>query len=133
VNIPPEQLTRQALNKEFVAKFGAKVWQGQPQLKQGEVKSRLDFLKERIGVEVSFTHASFLGIDVLKFQTAPYANFDLIDVGVYIVVTSDSKIKMSTGYHLKWKDALSYERVVSYLPTFRSAIQVPIFVVGLGD
>jgi hypothetical protein len=45
----------------------------------------MDFLKERIGIEVGFGHASFLGIDLLKFQVGSYSGLDKIDVGVYIV------------------------------------------------
>jgi hypothetical protein len=41
----------------------------------------LDFLKERNGIEVGFGHASFLGIDLLKFQVSSYSALDKIDVG----------------------------------------------------
>lgn len=75
-NLPASQMTRKALNHEFAKKFAAKGWQGQPELKKGEIESRMDFLKERVGIEVAFTHPSFLGIDLLKFQTASYANLD---------------------------------------------------------
>jgi hypothetical protein len=47
----------------------------------------MDFLKERIGIEVGFGHASFIGIDLLKFQVASYSGLDKIDVGVYVVTT----------------------------------------------
>ena len=47
--------------------------------------ARMDFLKERIGIEVAFGHASFIGIDLLKFQEASYSGLDKIDVVVYII------------------------------------------------
>ncbi len=46
----------------------------------------MDFLKERIGIEVGFGHASFIGIDLLKFQVSSYSSLDKIDVRVYIVI-----------------------------------------------
>lgn len=42
----------------------------------------MDFLKERVGVEVAFVHRSYLGMDLLKFQVASYSALDKIDVGV---------------------------------------------------
>ncbi len=47
----------------------------------------MDFLKDRIGIEVAFGHASFIGIDLLKFQVSSYSGLDKIDVGVYITTT----------------------------------------------
>ncbi|MDP6613251.1 MAG: BglII/BstYI family type II restriction endonuclease, partial [Candidatus Hydrothermarchaeota archaeon] len=44
----------------------------------------MDFLRDRVGIEVGFGHSSFLGIDLLKFQVASYSALDKIDVGVYI-------------------------------------------------
>lgn len=33
---------------------------------------------------------------------------------------------------MKWKDgSLNFEKVVRYLPHFKSAIQVPIYVIGI--
>ena len=49
----------------------------------------MDFLKERIGIEVAFRHASFIGIDLLKFQVSSYSALDKIDIGVYIVTTRE--------------------------------------------
>jgi hypothetical protein len=31
----------------------------------------------------------------------------------------------------KWNGSINYERVVRYLPHFRSAIQVPVYVLGI--
>jgi hypothetical protein len=36
----------------------------------GDPGAKMDYLKERIGIEVGFGHASFIGIDLLKFQVS---------------------------------------------------------------
>jgi len=91
----------------------------------------MDFLKDRIGVEVEFGHSSFIGIDLLKFQVASYSGLDKIDVGVYIVTTKSFQNRMKNEIGLKWEGSLSFEKVIRYLPHFKSAIQVPIFVIGI--
>jgi len=55
-----------------------------------------------------------------------------IDVGVYIVASSNLRKRMGeTGQ--KWEDSLSSEKVRQYLPYSKSAIHVPIFVLGLDE
>lgn len=93
-------------------------------------EQRWNFLKSRVGIEVEFGHPSFIGIDLLKFQVSSYAALDKIDVGVYIVATNDFRRKMKE-YKNKWGGSLTYEKVVRYLPHFKSAIQVPVYVIGL--
>ena len=44
--------------------------------------AKMDFLKDRIGIEVEFGHSSFIGIDLLKFQISSYSELDKIDVDV---------------------------------------------------
>jgi hypothetical protein len=91
----------------------------------------MDFLKERIGIEVAFGHASFIGIDLLKFQVASYSGLDKIDVGVYVVTTHSFQTEMKKRYNQNWEGSLNFEKVVKYLPHFKSAIQLPIFVLGI--
>jgi hypothetical protein len=91
----------------------------------------MDFLKERIGIEVAFGHSSFIGIDLLKFQVASYSGLDKIDVGVYVVTTSNFQRAMMKTYNQNWDGSLSYEKVTRYLPHFKSAIQLPIYVIGI--
>ena len=88
-------------------------------------------MKDRIGVEVGFGHASFIGIDLLKFQVASYSGLDRIDLGVYIVTTSRFQKSLRNDCQQKWEGSLTFEKVVRYLPHFRSAIQVPIYVMGI--
>lgn len=91
----------------------------------------MDFLKSRVGIEVGFGHASFLGIDLLKFQVSSYAALDKIDVGVYVTTTHAFQNKMKSLHNQKWEGSLTYEKVIRYLPHLKSAIQVPICVIGI--
>jgi len=87
--------------------------------------TRLGVLNERIGVEVQFGHASFIGIDLLKFQVTSYSGLDKIDVATYVMATN-ALIKDMKERGQKWEGSLTYEKVVKYLPHFRSAIHVPM-------
>ncbi len=91
----------------------------------------MDFLKDRVGIEVGFGHASFIGIDLLKFQVGSYSALDKIDVGVYIATTKEFQNKLMKDFNQNWEGSLSFEKIVRYLPQFKSAIQVPIYVIGI--
>jgi hypothetical protein len=131
----PKGYSRPELNEIVRKEFLNRRWEDQPAVFEeiGEPSARIDFLKERIGVEVAFGHSSFIGIDLLKLQTLSYSNLDKIDVGVYILVTNDFKKKLMTEYKQKWEGSLTFDKVCKYLPHFRSAIQVPIFVYGIEE
>ena len=125
-------LSRPEFNKRLDECFREKGWLAQPQIfeSDNDAYARFDFLKDRVGVEVQFGHPSFVGIDLLKFQVASYSHLDSIDFGVYITTTQAfQKHLMSKG--LKWNGSLTYEKVIKYLPHIRSAIQVPIYVIGI--
>jgi hypothetical protein len=127
------ELSRPKFNQILKDILVQKGWQDQPPVfdEQGDPSAKMDFLKERIGVEVGFGHASFLGIDLLKFQVSSYSGLDKIDVGIYIVTTKDFQKRMKNEYKQNWEGSLSYEKVIRYLPHFKSAIQVPIYVLGI--
>ena len=135
VKLPDGEYKRIALNAAFRTSFIERGWSEQSRLfENGDAEdgedvpfSKLDFLKDRIGVEVAFSHASFSGIDLLKFQMMSYASLDKIDVGVYIVVTN--ALHRTTGK--AFDGSVTFEKVVRYLPHFKSAIQVPVLVIGL--
>jgi len=84
-----QSLNRPHFNKVLENLFRQKGWETQPKVfnEDQDPSAKFDFLKERIGIEVGFTHSSFIGIDLLKFQVASYSSLDNIDVGVYIVST----------------------------------------------
>jgi len=125
-------LTRPNFNKVLHDLFVEKGWTSEaPVFEEHEdPAARMDYLKERIGIEVGFGHASFIGIDLLKFQVGSYSGLDKIDVGVYILTTNEFQKRMKKEHGLNWEGSLTFEKVVKYLPHFKSAIQVPVWVVG---
>ncbi|MGA2522603.1 MAG: BglII/BstYI family type II restriction endonuclease [Candidatus Bathyarchaeia archaeon] len=126
-------LSRPKFNELLNEKFQKAGWQSQPAVfdEPEDPAAKMDFMKERIGIEVAFGHSSFIGIDLLKFQVASYSSLNKIDVGVYVVTTKDFQNRMMKEYKQNWDGSLSYEKVVKYLPHFKSAIQVPIYVLGI--
>ena len=131
--VDPSLLSRPSFNEILKQRFIANGWTGQPSVfaEADEPGAKMDFLKGRIGIEVGFGHASFIGIDLLKFQVSSYSALDKIDVGVYVVTTAKFQKVMKTQYSQKWEGSLTFEKVEKYLPHFKSAIQVPILVLGI--
>ncbi|MHA2404066.1 MAG: BglII/BstYI family type II restriction endonuclease, partial [Candidatus Kariarchaeaceae archaeon] len=132
-SIDISSLSRPTFNAILEEKFVNQGWQSQPPVfnEPKDPSAKMDFLKERIGIEVGFGHSSFIGIDLLKFQVASYSGLDKIDVGVYIVTTRNYQKVMRKRYRKNWEGSLSFEKVVRYLPHFKSAIQLPIYVIGI--
>ncbi len=130
IDIP--SLSRPVFNDVLQKRFVVKGWTSQPHVfdEDAEPSAKMDFLKERLGVEVGFGHASFLGIDLLKFQVSSYSALDKIDVGIYVTTTSAFQKHMKQ-HARNWEGSLTFEKVVRYLPHFKSAIQVPIYVLGI--
>jgi len=127
------QLSRPRFNEILDEVFPAKGWERQPAVfdEPGDPSAKMDFLKERVGIEVEFGHASFIGIDLLKFQVSSYSGLDKIDIGVYVVTTKEFQKVMKRQFSQNWEGSLTFEKVTRYLPHFKSAIQVPIYVLGL--
>ena len=127
------KLSRPVFNDLLKERFVSHGWTSQPTVfdDPGDPGAKMDFLKERIGIEVGFGHASFIGIDLLKFQVSSYSALDKIDVGVYIVTTSNFQKFMKAQCGQNWEGSLTFEKVRRYLPHFKSAIQVPISVLGI--
>ena len=127
------ELSRPRFNKVLKEPFVSKGWESQPPVfdEPGDPSAKMDFLKERVGVEVGFGHASFIGIDLLKFQVASYSALDKIDVGVYVVTTKAFQRTMRKQFGKNWEGSLSFEKVTRYLPHFKSAVQLPIYVIGI--
>ena len=130
-------LSRPAFNDILKEQFIQHGWTSQPGVFDSDTDAyaKFDFLKDRIGIEVQFGHPSFMGIDLLKFQIASYSNLDQIDLGVYIVATNKFIKTLPKLYpenkEIKWNGSLPFEKVVNYLPHVKSAIQVPIYVIGI--
>jgi hypothetical protein len=117
---------RPKLTKLFEEQFLKRGWERQFRIfdDPGSPMAKIDFMKSRVGVQVAFSHGSFLGMDLLKFQVLSYADLNKIDVGVYIVPTNELPKRGFEG-------SVTFDRVKLYLPRLRSAIQVPVWVVGL--
>jgi hypothetical protein len=132
-SIELSDLSRPNFNAILDKLFIAQGWESQPMVfdEPGDPSARMDFLKERVGVEVGFGHSSFMGIDLLKFQVSSYSGLDKIDVGVYIVTTKAFQRVMKNQFSQNWEGSLQFEKLVTYLPHFKSAIQVPIHVIGI--
>jgi len=126
-------LSRSEFNKVLRDKFIGKGREDQPDVfrGEGEPSARMDFLKERVGIEVGFGHASFIGIDLLKFYIPSYSVVDQIDIGIYVTTTKSFQKNMRTEFDQNWDGSLNFEKVVRYLPYFKSATQVPIYVLGI--
>lgn len=127
------KLSRPVFNSILLEILTEKGWESQPAVfdEPGDPSAKMDFLKDRIGVEVEFGHPSFIGIDLLKFQIASYSGLNKIDVGVYILTTRHFQKMMKEKYKQNWVGSITYEKVERYLPHFKSAIQVPIYVIGI--
>jgi hypothetical protein len=127
------KLSRPAFNKLLLERFVSRGWLSQPSVfdDPSDPGAKMDFMKERIGIEVGFGHASFIGIDLLKFQVSSYSALDKIDVGVYVVTTVNFQRVMKSLCSQNWEGSLTFEKVRRYLPHFKSAIQVPIYVLGI--
>ena len=132
-SIDPSTLSRPHFNDLLRQAFVSRGWEDQPSVfdEPGDPAAKMDFLKERVGIEVGFGHASFIGIDLLKFQVSSYSGLDKIDAGVYIVTTRKFQRRIKEEFNQNWEGSLTFEKVVKYLPHFKSAIQVPIYVIGI--
>jgi hypothetical protein len=86
-------LSRPAFNRVLRESFVAKGWTDQPNVfgEEDELGAKMDFLKDRLRIEVGFGHASFIGIDLLKFQVSSYSALNQIDVGITLQRRVDFK------------------------------------------
>jgi hypothetical protein len=132
MDLPVHGTSRPELNTSIEEDLISNGWETQVPAfgVKGRGETKLDFMKGRIGVEVQFGHSSFIGIDLLKFQVASYADRNKIDAGIYIMATNAFKKEMNRRGQT-WRGSLAFEKTAKYLPHFRSAIHVPILVVGL--
>lgn len=130
------------LNKHFKKQFGQKDWHSQKvsceyptkyysdlydpaPLNHGAFRE-MDFLKERVGVEVQFGKYAFMVYNVCAKMTI-FHNLDFIDFGVEIVPVKGFADHMSTG--------------VSYFEQFVwdlekrgiSDIDIPVLILGVSD
>ncbi len=80
INTNLSALSRPRFNQILKEIFIQKGWQDQPHVfdEVGDPSAKMDFLKDRIGIEVGFGHASFLGFDLLYQKSYLITEVDLI-------------------------------------------------------
>src|SRR5215831_6055642 len=115
-------LSRPNFNKVLKESFVARGWHDQPHVfsDDEELGAKMYFMKERVGIEVGFGHASFIGIDLLKFQVCSYSALDQIDVGIYVTTTRQFQKHLGVKFNQNWEGSLTFEKVKRYLPHLRA-------------
>ncbi|MDY6784208.1 MAG: BglII/BstYI family type II restriction endonuclease [Cyanobacteriota bacterium] len=131
------------LNKAFKALFKSKMWYAKRIKCKYETSQyyinkeisfsistnknqfrEIDFVKNRVGVEVQFGKYAFMVYDVCA-KMPIFHNLNLIDVGIEIVPLKEFADEMSTGVSY-------FEQIVWDLETRRVAdIDIPVMVLGL--
>lgn len=122
---------RPKLNKDIDSKFRKNGWSPH-RIKIENIGSfgEVDFFKDRVAIEVSFTHRSFIGIDLLKLKTLSFSIKNEIDLGVMIVATQD----FQKTHFPKTQGSMTFEQLIRYLnEVYKTTIDVPILVIGLKD
>ncbi len=121
-----------ALNKVFRARLGPLGWEPEPRLFD-EVQFRkwkMDFLKDRIGVEVSFNHAEAIPWTFTRLNIAgespDVVDAHRVDVGVALFATDQLKrwARMDSAVG-------TFEVATAWLEIMRPIMPIPILVVGL--
>jgi hypothetical protein len=133
-NIDVPSLSRTQSKNTLKYRYINKGWKSQPSVfdEPNYPSVNMDFLKERTGIKVGFGHASFIGIDLIKFQMASYPAVNRIDVGAYIATTRNfQKLMKNRDYVQNWKGVLTFEKVVRYSQHSKSVIQVSMCVIGI--
>ena len=129
-----------ALNEAFAQGFESKGWHKErvtcdypthyyrsgyrpKQLRQGAFRE-MDFLKDRLGIEVQFGKYAFMVYNVCAKMTI-FSNLGLIDAGIEIVPVKSFADEMSTGVSY-------FEQFVWDLETRGVAdIDIPVLIFGL--
>src|SRR5439155_2928651 len=113
-----DHLSRPGFNKKGRDLLVPLGWEDQPEVfaEQDDLGARMDFLKLRVGMEVGFGHASFIGIDLLKFQVSSYSSLDKIDVGIYITTTRELQRYAQAELGQNQEGSSTFEKVTRYLP-----------------
>lgn len=86
----------------------------------------IDFVKNRLGVEIQFGKYAFMVYNVCAKMTI-FHNLDIIDVGIEIVPVKDFADEMSTG--------VSYFEQIVWDLEHRGAsdIDIPVLILGITD
>lgn len=123
------QMTRPELTKLFRNLFALRRWDtGIDVFNESDVAGgKIDFMKGRVAVQVSFNHYLRIGTELLRFQAISYSDKNHIDLGVYITVTD----KLVSKWGENFMGSITFEKAISYYTRFRNVITVPILFIGL--
>lgn len=116
-----------AINDLFRATLDTKGWGLARQVfGDDDIKLVMDYWKKRIGINVVFTHRSFIGSDLLTIQAAGEIQKD-IDAAIYICPTSQFAKSISSDAG----SMIHFDVAKWYLENLMSVITVPIWLIGL--
>ena len=113
------------LNKELDGLFKEKGWASQSKVVK-ELGLSIDFQKERVGVEVQFGNVARLYADLFKLQVMSFSGRDKIDVGIIILPKLEYAKKIGSPI-------ANFEKLIRELPYFKTALQVPLWIIGLEE
>ena len=120
-------LTRPNLNDRMESYLVNDNWSG---FLKDKKEIEIEYYKDKVGMKIRTGHPSFMGSDLLEFELANVKE-NLIDVGIYIVVTSHFRKKMIETYKVKWEGSLTFDKAVKEIERYKSVIHTPIVIVGI--
>jgi len=116
------------INQMFREEFQKRGWEVEKNVfNDPDNDLTIDFWKRNVGIDVAFSHRSYIGGDLLRLQAAAEVK-NIIKVGMYICPTKAFAKIVST------KDAstmANYERAKWYLDNFYAVFTVPILLIKL--
>lgn len=125
-----------AINLVVRKRLLAKGWLAEPRLFTGSgddlAKWKMDFIKARIGVEISFNHAEAIPWTFTRLNIAGESQSVLptsrIDVGIAVFATRSLKAwgRMDPAVG-------TFERARTWLEIMRPIMPIPVLVIGLSD
>ncbi len=132
-DLSPPALSRVNFNdllKQWLVRGG---WQHHPTLFYEPVNplDKIEFIKERVGLEIGFRHSSLIGHNLIKFQFSSAHFQDPIDVGVLITTTRNFQKWIRGDHHHNWSGSMNFEKVERYLRHFTATITMPIYLIGI--
>lgn len=125
-----------SINRVVRERLIAKGWTAEPRLFQTSgvdlAKWKMDFIKDNIGVEISFNHAEAIPWTFTRLNVAGESeqvqSGARIDVGVAVFATARLKAwgRMDPAVG-------TFERATTWLSVMRPIMPIPVLVVGLSD